>query len=167
MIRRCGDADLPAMLAIINDAAQAYRGIIPADRWHDPYMPESELREEIAAGVVFWGVEEGGRLVGVMGLQEVRDVTLIRHAYVATARRGGGIGTRLLEHLVAQTDRPILVGTWADATWAIRFYVKHGFTLVSPEEKDRLLPRYWKIPERQIATSVVLADSRWSARVQG
>jgi len=120
MIRRCGDADVPAMLAIINDAAEAYRGIIPADRWHEPYMPEDELRAEIAAGVVFWGVEAGGRLVGVMGLQDVRDVMLIRHAYVATAARNSGIGSRLLHHLVAQTDRPILVGTWADATWAIR-----------------------------------------------
>jgi N-acetylglutamate synthase-like GNAT family acetyltransferase len=164
MIRRCGDADVPAMLAIINDAAEAYRGIIPADRWHEPYMPEDGLRAEIAAGVVFWGVEEGGRLVGVMGLQDVRDVMLIRHAYVATAARNSGIGSRLLHHLVAQTDRPILVGTWADATWAIRFYAKHGFTLVSPAEKDRLLPTYWSIPDRQIATSVVLADARWQAR---
>lgn len=151
------------MLAIINDAAQAYRGIIPGDRWHEPYMPEHELRAEIAAGVVFWGAEEDGRLVGVMGLQDVRDVALIRHAYVATARRGSGIGSRLLQHLVAQTDRPILVGTWADATWATRFYVKHGFTLLSPAETEPVLRRYWSIPDRQIATSVVLADARWRA----
>jgi N-acetylglutamate synthase-like GNAT family acetyltransferase len=152
------------MLAIINDAAQAYRGIIPADRWHEPYMPEGELREQIAAGVVFWGAEEDGRLVGVMGLQDVRDVTLIRHAYVATAARNRGIGGRLLDHLAAQTDRPILVGTWAAATWAIRFYEKRGFALVSAAEKDRLLSRYWSIPDRQVATSVVLADARWHAR---
>jgi N-acetylglutamate synthase-like GNAT family acetyltransferase len=163
MIRRCEAADVPAMLAIINDAAQAYRGIIPGDRWHDPYMPEEELRAEIAAGVAFWGVEEDGRLVGVMGLQDVRDVTLIRHAYVATARRNGGIGARLLHYLVDQTNRPILVGTWADATWAIRFYEKHGFTLVSTDEKNRLLTSYWSIPDRQVVTSVVLADRRWRA----
>jgi GNAT superfamily N-acetyltransferase len=165
MIRRCGGGDLPAMLAIINDAAQAYRGVIPADRWHDPYMPESELAAEIAAGVTFWGAEEEGRLAGVMGLQDVRDVTLIRHAYVATARRGSGIGSRLLEHLVGQTDWPILVGTWADASWAIRFYLKHGFTLLSETETAPLLRRYWNIPDRQIATSVVLADERWRARL--
>ncbi|HSD41733.1 MAG TPA: GNAT family N-acetyltransferase [Burkholderiales bacterium] len=152
------------MLAIISDAAQAYRGIIPGDRWHEPYMPEHELRAEIAAGVVFWGAEQDGRLVGVMGLQDVRDVALIRHAYVTTARRGSGIGSRLLQHLVAQTDRPILVGTWADATWATRFYVKHGFTLLSPAETEPVLRRYWSIPDRQIATSVVLADARWRAR---
>lgn len=164
MIRRCGPADVPAMLAIINDAAQAYRGVIPADRWHDPYMPEDELRGEIAAGVVFWGAEAGGRLAGVMGLQEVQDVALIRHAYVATAVRGEGIGGELLRHLLAQTDRPVLVGTWAAATWAIRFYEKHGFALTSPAEKERLLRKYWSIPDRQIETSVVLADARWRAR---
>jgi GNAT superfamily N-acetyltransferase len=165
MIRRCGGGDLPAMLAIINDAAQAYRGVIPADRWHDPYMPESELAAEIAAGVTFWGAEEEGRLAGVMGLQDVRGVALIRHAYVATARRGGGIGSQLLRHIATLADRPLLVGTWADASWAIRFYVKHGFTLLSPAEKDRLLRTYWDIPDRQIATSVVLADERWRARL--
>jgi N-acetylglutamate synthase-like GNAT family acetyltransferase len=160
-IRRCGEADVPAMFAIINDAAQAYRGVIPADRWHEPYMPEAELRAEIAAGVVFWGAEREGRLVGVMGLQDVLDVALIRHAYVATAARGEGIGGALLRHLVDQTDRPLLVGTWAAATWAIRFYERHGFALTSPAEKERLLRRYWSIPDRQIETSVVLVDERW------
>ena len=160
-IRRCGDADVPAVFAIINDAAQAYRGVIPADRWHEPYMPEAELRAEIAAGVVFWGAEREGRLVGVMGLQDVLDVALIRHAYVATAVRGEGIGGALLRHLVDQTDRPLLVGTWAAATWAIRFYERHGFALTSPAEKERLLRRYWSIPDRQIETSVVLVDERW------
>lgn len=160
-IRRCGEADVPAMFAIINDAAQAYRGVIPADRWHEPYMPEAELRAEIAAGVVFWGAEREGRLVGVMGLQDVLDVALIRHAYVATAVRGEGIGGALLRHLVDQTDRPLLVGTWAAATWAIRFYERHGFALTSPAEKERLLRRYWSIPDRQIETSVVLVDERW------
>lgn len=160
MIRRCTDPDLPAMLAIINDAAQAYRGVIPADRWHEPYMPAEELAAEIAAGVVFWGCENDGRLVGVMGLQPVQDVALIRHAYVATAARRGGIGGELLRHLLAQSDRPVLVGTWAAATWAIRFYERHGFTLVAPDEKARLLATYWSIPERQVDTSVVLALRR-------
>lgn len=163
-IRRCVDADLPAMFAIINDAAQAYRGVIPADRWHEPYMPESELRGEIAAGVAFWGAERDGRLIGVMGLQDVQDVALIRHAYVASAARRGGIGGELLQHLIAQTDRPVLVGTWAAATWAIRFYERHGFTVTGPEEKARLLRAYWSIPDRQVETSVVLVDARWRAR---
>jgi len=164
MVGRCGEADVPAICAVVNDAAEAYRGVIPADRWHEPYMPEGELRGEIAAGVVFWGLEAGGGLVGVMGLQDVQDVALIRHAYVVTAARRDGIGGRLLHHLLTQTDRPILVGTWAAATWAIRFYEKHGFALTAPEEKARLLRRYWSIPDRQIETSVVLADARWRSR---
>jgi N-acetylglutamate synthase-like GNAT family acetyltransferase len=160
-IRRCTDADVPAMFAIINDAAQAYRGVIPADRWHEPYMPEEELRAEIAAGVVFWGFEQDGRLVGVMGLQDVKDVALIRHAYVATAARRGGIGGRLLGHLMGETGRPVLIGTWAAASWAVRFYEQHGFTVTTPDEKARLLRAYWSIPDRQIETSVVLVDERW------
>jgi GNAT superfamily N-acetyltransferase len=165
-VRRCGDADVPAMLAIVNDAAQAYRGVIPADRWHEPYMPEAELRAEFAAGVAFWGWENGGRLVGVMGLQDVQDVALIRHAYVETPARGRGIGGRLLEVLRQQTERPLLVGTWAAAIWAIRFYERHDFVLVAPAEKERLLRRYWSIPDRQIETSVVLADARWRERAR-
>lgn len=160
-IRRCAAADSDAILAIVNDAAAAYRGHIPADCWHEPYMPADELAHELAAGVVFWGWDEDGALAGVMGLQDVRDVALIRHAYVATAVRGRGIGGRLVEHLLAQTARPVLVGTWAAATWAIRFYERHGFALVSPAEKDRLLGEYWAIADRQVETSVVLADSRW------
>jgi N-acetylglutamate synthase-like GNAT family acetyltransferase len=160
-IRRCGPADFAAILAIVNDAAQAYRGHIPADRWHEPYMPADELRRELAAGVAFWGCEEAGALAGVMGLQDVRDVALIRHAYVATAVRGRGIGGLLLAHLVAAATRPMLVGTWAAATWAVRFYERHGFRLVSAAEKERLLRAYWAIPDRQIETSVVLADARW------
>jgi len=164
VIRRCTAADLAAIYAIVNDAAQAYRGRIPADCWHDPYMPEDELKREIAASVVFWGWEEDGGLLGVMGSQDVGDVALIRHAYVATAAQGQGLGGRLLESLLANTSRPVLVGTWAAATWAIRFYEKHGFTLVSPGEKERLLRKYWTIPDRQIETSVVLAGPRQLAQ---
>jgi len=157
VIRRCTAADLAAIHAIVNDAAQAYRGQIPADRWHEPYMPEGELRREIEAGVVFWGWDEDGRLLGVMGLQDVDDVALIRHAYVVPAAQGRGLGGRLLEFLLANASRRVLVGTWAAATWAIGFYEKHGFTLVSAAEKERLLRKYWTIPDRQIETSVVLA----------
>jgi GNAT superfamily N-acetyltransferase len=164
VIRRCTEADLAAILAIVNDAAQAYRGHIPADRWHEPYMPENELRHEIDAGVVFWGWEQDGELVGVMGLQDVADVTLIRHAYVATAARRQGIGGKLLQFLLERTARPVLIGTWAAASWAIRFYEKHGFQVVPPAEKERLLRRYWRIPDRQIETSVVLAGPSWQAR---
>jgi GNAT superfamily N-acetyltransferase len=164
VIRRSTDADLAAILAIVNDAAQAYRGHIPADRWHEPYMPEDELRHEIDAGVVFWGWEQDGELVGVMGLQDVADVTLIRHAYVATAARRQGIGGKLLQFLLERTARPVLIGTWAAASWAIRFYEKHGFQVVPPAEKERLLRRYWRIPDRQIETSVVLAGPSWQAR---
>ena len=159
MIRQCNKDDFEAIYAIINDAAMAYEGIIPADRWKIPYMPREELRHEIASGVIFWGYEEGGSLIGVMGIQDVQDVTLIRHAYVRTARRNQGIGGMLLKKLRLKTDRPILIGTWAGAVWAMRFYEKHGFRLVTPQEKDMLLNRYWSIPERQVETSVVLADS--------
>jgi GNAT superfamily N-acetyltransferase len=163
VIRRCTDADLAGILAIVNDAAQAYRGHIPADRWHEPYMPQEELRHELDAGVVFWGWEDGGELRGVMGLQDVADVALIRHAYVATAARRRGIGGKLLEYLLERTPRPVLIGTWAAATWAIRFYEQHGFRVVPPTEKERLLRKYWRIPDRQIETSVVLAGPTWKA----
>jgi GNAT superfamily N-acetyltransferase len=161
MIRTCDPSEFEIIYEIINDAAQAYRGVIPEDRWKDPYMPRKELREEIDEGVVFWGYEEEDRMLGVMGLQPVQDVYLIRHSYVRNARRNQGIGGKLLSHLKAQTDRPLLVGTWAAIYWAIRFYEKHGFRLVSPEEKNRLLKKYWSIPDRQVETSVVLADSKW------
>ena len=164
MVRPCSEGDFTAILAIVNDAAQAYRGHIPADRWHEPYMPEAELRHELEAGVVFWGWEEGGKLVGVMGFQDVADVALIRHAYVATAARRQGIGGKLLQFLLERTSRPVLIGTWAAATWAIRFYEQHGFRVVSPAEKERLLRRYWRIADRQIETSVVLAGPRWPAK---
>jgi N-acetylglutamate synthase-like GNAT family acetyltransferase len=161
MIRQCDDSEFEMIYEIINDAAQAYEGIIPADRWKEPYMSKSELRHEIDAGVIFWGYEKDGALVGVTGIQHVQDVTLIRHAYVRMAKRNQGIGGKLLSHLREQTTRPILIGTWADAVWAIRFYEKHGFRLVSSEEKERLLRKYWSVPERQIETSVVLADQKW------
>lgn len=161
MIRPCKASDFETIYAIINNAANAYRGIIPSDRWKEPYMPKDELRYEMDEGVMFWGYEEDGELVGVMGVQHVQDVTLIRHAYVRPAKQNQGIGGKLLSVLRQQTTRPILIGTWADAVWAIRFYQKHGFRLVSPEEKERLLKRYWSIPERQVETSVVLADEKW------
>ncbi|MBI3990357.1 MAG: GNAT family N-acetyltransferase [candidate division NC10 bacterium] len=161
MIRPCDKRDFDMIYAIINDAAQAYKGVIPVDCWKEPYMSKDELRHEMDEGVVFWGYEEDGELVGVMGLQHVQDVTLIRHAYIRTAKRNQGIGRQLLSFLRAQTTTPIFIGTWADAVWAIRFYEKHGFRVVSPEEKDRLLRIYWSVPERQIETSVVLADQRW------
>lgn len=162
MIRQCKDSDFKEVYSIINDAAMAYNGIIPADRWKEPYMPEEALRHEIVDGIVFWGYEEDGVLLGVMGIQNVQDVTLIRHAYVRTERRNRGIGGVLLSFLRQQTGRPILIGTWADAYWAVRFYEKHGFTLVSREEKDRLLKKYWSVPDRQIETSVVLADEKYA-----
>jgi N-acetylglutamate synthase-like GNAT family acetyltransferase len=161
LIRKSVEADLAAMLAIINDAAQAYQGVIPVDRWREPYMPADELVKEIADGVVFWVAEEEGRLLGVMGIQDKGDVALVRHAYVAPAIQGKGVGTSLLHHVEGLSEKPILIGTWADAAWAIEFYRRNGFTVVSNSQKDRLLRTYWSIPERQIETSVVLADGRW------
>jgi GNAT superfamily N-acetyltransferase len=156
-IRPCRDDERPAILAIVNAAAEAYRGVIPADRWHQPYMSSRELDGEIEAGVSFWGYDADGTLVGVMGIQRLSDVDLIRHAYVSPESQGHGIGGALLEHLARSTTRRMLVGTWAAADWAIRFYHRHGFERVSPERKNALLKAYWRIPERQIETSVVLA----------
>ena len=161
MIRRCDDRDFEFIWTIINDGAQAYKGIIPADRWTEPYMSREKLQHEIDDGVVFWGFEENETLTGVMGIQEVQDVTLIRHAYVRTGNQKRGIGGHLLSHLRGLTSGPVLIGSWAAAVWAIRFYQRHGFQIVSPQEKDRLLKKYWSIPERQIETSVVLADQKW------
>jgi GNAT superfamily N-acetyltransferase len=161
MIRCCSEQDFELIWTIVNEAAQAYKGIIPADRWKEPYMSREELRHEIEEGVTFWGCGENGSLAGVMGIQAVQDVTLIRHAYVRTASQRRGIGASLLSHLQGQTSRPVLIGTWADAVWAIRFYEKFGYQKVGPAEKDRLLKKYWTVPERQIETSVVLADGKW------
>ncbi|GFE80138.1 hypothetical protein GCM10011487_21380 [Steroidobacter agaridevorans] len=154
-IRRCGD-ELAAILPIVNAAAEAYRGVIPPDCWHDPYMALAELRQEIAEGVEFWGAEIAGKLVGVMGLQPMREVDLIRHAYVLPSHQRHGIGAALIQHLRGQSTRRILVGTWAAASWAIDFYRRHGFELVPAEDKARLLRTYWSVPARQIETSVVL-----------
>jgi len=155
-IRRCGDDEHGAILSIVNAAAEAYRGVIPADRWHEPYMSESELDGEIAAGVEFWGCEVDGALLGIMGIQAVGDVDLIRHAYVSPGSQRRGVGTALLDYLMRSVERPVLVGTWAAAEWAIRFYRRHGFEPVSREQTAELLRTYWTIPERQIETSVVL-----------
>jgi GNAT superfamily N-acetyltransferase len=161
MMRACSDADRSAILAVINDGAQAYKGVIPADRWHEPYMPPAELAGEIAAGVRFWGWEQDGELVGVMGIQDRGEVELIRHAYVKTGHRRRGVGARLLAHIERLSAKPILIGTWAAAHWAIRFYEKHGYRVLARGETERLLRRYWSVPERQIETSVVLASARW------
>jgi len=159
-IRKCNHNDFPVIDSIINDAAQVYKGAIPPDCWKEPYMSEDELQKEIEEGVVFWGYEEEGEMVGVMGLQHVQDVSLVRHAYVRRSKQRQGIAKRLLSHLRKQTTRPILIGTWVDAAWAIRFYEKNGFHLVSVEEKKRLLKQYWSVPERQIECSVVLAEEK-------
>jgi N-acetylglutamate synthase-like GNAT family acetyltransferase len=158
MIRRCDQDDFEVIWQIINDGAQAYNGVIPQNRWKEPYMSREELGQEMRDGVEFWGFEENGELSGVMGIQPVKDVTLIRHAYVRTHRQGSKIGTQLLAHLRSLTSGPVLIGTWANASWAIRFYEKHGFQLAGPEEKDRLLKAYWTVPDDQIAASVVLVD---------
>jgi N-acetylglutamate synthase-like GNAT family acetyltransferase len=164
MILKCEQKDFKEIYTIINDAATAYKEVIPADRWHEPYMTEEELKKQIDEGVQFWGYTEEQKIIGVMGLQFKTDVTLIRHAYVRTRERKKGIGSKLLEHLSAIATTPVLIGTWKDAKWAIDFYQKHGFRLLPQEEKDNLLRKYWTIPIRQIETSVVLASSDWKSK---
>ncbi|HEX2534472.1 MAG TPA: GNAT family N-acetyltransferase [Chitinophagaceae bacterium] len=161
MIQKCTSGDFPQIWSIINDSAAAYKGVIPADRWKEPYMPEAELKAQMAEGVEFWGYREGAELKGVMGIQYKGDVTLIRHAYVRSAYRKEGIGSQLLQHLATIAQTPVLIGTWAAAGWAISFYRKHGFEPVPEAEKERLLRTYWSIPERQVETSVVLAGRDW------
>ena len=165
MIRCCDERDFELIWSIINDGAYAYENVIPADCWTEPYMSRDELHAEMEDGVSFWGYEENEVLDGVMGIQQVEDVTLIRHAYVRTGSQKRGIGGCLLEHLRKLAHGPVLIGTWADAIWAIRFYEKHGFHLVAPEQKARLLKRYWKVPDRQVETSVVLADPTWQEAI--
>ena len=164
MITRCQPSDFNTICDIINDAAIAYKGIIPADRWHEPYMPSNELQKQIDEGVIFWGYTIDDELAGVMGIQDKSDVTLIRHAYVRTAYRNKGIGKKLLDHLCTLSKSPILIGTWADATWAIAFYQKNGFRLLDTVEKEYMLKKYWNIPIRQIETSVVLASPEFISR---
>jgi len=159
-VRRSEPGDTAAMLAIINDAALAYRGVIPADRWHEPYMPADELASETASGVEFWIAENDGAMAGVMGIQDKGDVALVRHAYVSPRLQRSGVGRALLAHLRTLVHKPILIGTWSAAGWAIDFYRRNGFELVEREEKNRLLRKYWTIPERQVETSVVLAEKR-------
>ncbi len=162
MILKCEPQDFHEIYEIINDGASAYKGVIPDDRWQEPYMPEDELSRQIQEGVEFWKYSENGKIYGVMGIQDRGDVTLIRHAYVRKAERKKVIGSRLLYHLCTVAPTPILIGTWKDATWAIRFYEKHGFRLLDGHETVRLLKKYWKIPDRQIETSVVLASKDWT-----
>ena len=163
LIRKSVKADFAAMLAIINDAARAYHGVIPADRWHEPYMPPDELEREIIGGVVFWVADQDGPLSGVIGIQDKGDVALVRHAYVTPTTQRSGVGTKLLRHVEGLVDKPILIGTWAAASWAIEFYRRNGFTIVPTDHKDHLLRKYWSIPARQIETSIVLANGLWVA----
>lgn len=163
MIVKSETSDFNDILEIINDGAIAYRGVIPDDRWHEPYMTAEQLQAQIDDGVEFWGYKEGDKLLGVMGVQDKIEVTLIRHAYVRTSDRNKGIGGKLLTHLCSDVKKPILIGTWADAGWAIGFYQKHGFRLTSTEEKNALLQKYWNIPARQVETSVVLASANWKS----
>lgn len=166
MIRKCISHDFKAIYSIINEAAEAYRGVIPADRWKEPYMPEKELLHEISQGVEFWGYQDDDILTAVMGIQDKGPVTLIRHAYTLSSYQGHGLGTDLLSHLRTLSIAPVLIGTWARASWAIRFYEKNGFSLVTEEEKNRLLKIYWNIPDRQVETSVVLADAAYVAQLK-
>jgi N-acetylglutamate synthase-like GNAT family acetyltransferase len=161
MIRKATDEDFEEIFKIINDAAIAYKGVIPPDRWHDPYMDREELQSQIDDGVRFSCYGDNDEIFGVMGIQDKSEVALIRHAYVRTKQRKKGIGTLLLQELIKDEKKPILIGTWKAADWAIRFYEKHGFRLVDEEEKDRLLKKYWAILDRQIETSVVLVDGRY------
>jgi len=165
MIRKATDDDFEAIFDIINDAAIAYKGVIPSDRWHEPYMTKEELKEQIEEGVRFSCYiddEDDNEVIGVMGIQDKTDVMLIRHAYVRTRQRSKGVGTFLLRELIRDTTKPILIGTWKAAAWAISFYEKNGFCLVEEEEKNRLLKKYWAIPDRQIETSVVLVDKNFA-----
>ena len=158
VFRQCGEREFDFVYFIINEAAVAYRGLIPEDHFKEPYMSRQEFRSEIGDGVEFWGYEENDALRGVMGIQRMQDVVLIRHAYTRTEFQGNGIGSQLLKFLLTKTKRPVLIGTWTGATHAIGFYQRHGFTLVPDEVKDKLLKKYWQVPDAQIDGSVVLAN---------
>ncbi|MGD0654472.1 MAG: GNAT family N-acetyltransferase [Thermoguttaceae bacterium] len=162
MIRKCTDKEIEAIFQIINDAAAAYKGVIPDDCWHEPYMTLEQLIWEIGDGVCFWGFADENGLIGVMGIQDKGELTLIRHAYVRTDKRNRGFGTQLLRYLEPTTEKPILIGTWADAAWAVAFYRKNGYRLLPTDEKNRLLKKFWTISPRQIETSVVLANAKWT-----
>ncbi len=157
-------SDFEAIWDIVNEAAQVYKGVIPDDCWYEPYMTRKELKHEMAEGVNFWGWEQDKSLVGVMGMQDKGEVTLIRHAYIRTAYQHMGIGSKLLRHLEKQTNKPILIGTWADAKWAISFYQKRGYQLLSKKETNKLLRKFWSVPERQMVSSVVLANKTWEEK---
>ncbi len=161
MIRKCTDEDLEVIFNIVNDAATAYKGVIPADCWHEPYMSLQQLKCEIGDGVCFWGFVDENELIGVMGIQDKGEVTLIRHAYVRTDKRNQGIGGQLLRYLETATEKPILIGTWTAAVWAVAFYQKNGYRLLPINEKNSLLKRFWTISPRQIETSVVLANAKY------
>jgi len=161
MIREGTDEDFEEIFNIINDAAIAYKGVIPPDRWHEPYMTKDDLQGQLADGVRFFCYVDNNQVIGVMGIQNKMEVVLIRHAYVRTNQRNKGIGTMLLQELIRDEKKPILIGTWKAANWAIRFYEKNGFRLVDEVEKNRLLKRYWAIRDRQIETSVVLVDESY------
>lgn len=163
MIEKSVSEDFDTIYEIINDAASAYRGVIPDDRWHEPYMSKEELQKQIEDGVQFWKYTEDNSIIGVMGIQPKEDVTLIRHAYVRTIARKKGVGGKLLEYLRQMASTPILIGTWAEASWAIKFYQKHGFRLLPEDQKNSLLKKYWTIPSRQVETSVVLANDYWKS----
>jgi N-acetylglutamate synthase-like GNAT family acetyltransferase len=161
MIRKFRIDDINAINEIINDSAMAYKDVIPDDRWHDPYMSREELSRQIKDGVIFWCYEEAENILGVMGIQDKKEVDLIRHAYVRTNVRNKGIGSKLIKFLYLQSEKPILIGTWEAAYWAVKFYEKHGFIKVTKQEKNYLLKKFWSIPERQVNTSVVLANEKW------
>jgi N-acetylglutamate synthase-like GNAT family acetyltransferase len=161
MIVQAGRTDFKEIYDIINDGASAYKGVIPAESWHEPYMSQEELKKQIDEGVQFWCYTEDGSIMGVMGIQDKGEVVLIRHAYVRTAHRNKGIGSKLLKHLLSKTTKPVLIGAWADADWAISFYLKHGFSLLGKKEAVNLHSKYWSIPARQVETSVVLASADW------
>jgi len=155
------ESDFEAIYRVINDAAMAYKGVIPADRWQDPYMPRAELRQHVEEGERFSCCWEDADVVGVMAIQDKGEVFLVRHAYVCTSHRNQGIGTRLLHELTSGLARPVLVGTWKAAEWAIRFYSRNGYHVVPQGDAEVLLGKYWRIPRRQLETSVVLADARY------